>query len=328
MLTDFRDEPLRRYPVARTRDPEQMREALLTRYGATSCQISQGPDFFGRANCIEHAATSVSFCSYGSEAVVDFPEADFARLQIGLQGFAATTSAGDVTEIHPEVGCISSPNKAATVRFGHGYEQLVLRIQNATLEDRLSRLVGFRPKGALHFDAVLRFDQPKAESIRQLVMFFAGQLQQHATALPPLVVAELEQAITVSFLTATRHNFSGLLEADAKDGAPDHVRIAEEFIEAHWNRPITIEKLTDETTVSSRTLLRAFLKHRGYSPHAFVKQTRLNRSKQILERGDPATSVTSVAYACGFGNPGHFAKDYREAFGELPSDTLARTKRR
>jgi AraC-like DNA-binding protein len=328
MVMDFHNEPLRRYPVARTRDPEVMREALLTRYGATSCHIPNDPDFFGRANCIEHAATSVSFCSYGSAAVVDFPAADFARLQIGLKGFASTASAGVATEIDPERGCVSSPNQNATLRFGRGYEQLVLRIRNATLDDRLTRMVGFRPKGALRFDAALRTDQPQAQSLRQLVLFFATQLREQATELPPLVVVELEQAITVAFLLACRHNFSGLLESDAKDGAPEHVRIAEEFIEAHWNQPITIDKLTDETQVSSRTLLRAFLKHRGYTPHAFVKQTRLNRAKQIFERGDPATSVTSVAFASGFGNPGHFAKDYRVAFGELPSDTLARAKRR
>ena len=328
MPPEFREEPLRRYPVARTRDPEVMREALLTRYGATSCHIPHDPDFLGRGNYIEHGATSIGFCGYGSEAVVDFPEADFVRLQLGLKGFGSTTSAGVTTEIDPACGCISSPNQHATLRFGRGYEQLVLRIQNAPLEDRLTRMIGFRPKGALHFDAALRADAPQAESFKQLVLFFAGQLQQHATALSPLVVAELEQAITVAFLLASRHNFSGLLEADAKDGAPGHVRIAEEFIEAHWNQPITIEKLTDKTSVSSRTLLRAFLKHRGYTPHAFLKQTRLNRSRQILERADPDTSVTSVAYASGFGNPGHFAKDYRLAFGELPSDTLARAKRR
>ena len=305
-----------------------MREALLTRFGATSCHIPQDPDFLGRANFIEHAAVSVGFCSYGSEAVVDFPASDYVRLQIALTGAASTTSAGVTTDIHRGCGCISSPNQDATLRFGRGYEQLVLRIRNATLEDRLTRMIGFRPKGAVRFDAALRSEQPQAESLRQLVQFFATQLHEHATALPPLVVAELEQAITVAFLLGCRHNFSGLLETDAKDGAPEHVRIAEEFIEAHWNQPITIEKLTDETDVSSRTLLRAFLKYRGFTPHAFLKQTRLNRSRQILERGDPATSVTSVAYACGFGNPGHFAKDYRVAFGELPSDTLARAKRR
>jgi AraC-like DNA-binding protein len=326
MLQDFREELLHRFPVARTRDPEVMRHALLTRYGATSCHIPHDPEFLGRANFIEHGATAVGFCSYGSEAVVEFPTADYVRLQIGLKGFASTTSAGITTEIHTACSCISSPD--ATLRFGRGYEQLLLRIKNATVEDRLTRMLGFRPKGALRFDAALRSDQPQADSLRQLVQFFAGQLQEHAAALPPLLIAELEQAITVALLLAGRHNFSDLLEADAKDGAPEHVRIAESFIETHWNHPITIESLTDETNVSSRTLLRAFLKHRGYTPHAFVKQTRLNRSKQILELGDPATTVTSVAYACGFGNPGHFAKDYRVAFGELPSDTLARAKRR
>jgi transcriptional regulator GlxA family with amidase domain len=38
------------------------------------------------------------------------------------------------------------------------------------------------------------------------------------------------------------------------------------------------------------------------------------------------TSVTSVAFDCGFTNLGHFAKDYGECFGELPSATLNHTK--
>jgi transcriptional regulator GlxA family with amidase domain len=32
--------------------------------------------------------------------------------------------------------------------------------------------------------------------------------------------------------------------------------------------------------------------------------------------------VTGVAFACGFQNLGHFARDYRLRFGELPSETL------
>jgi transcriptional regulator GlxA family with amidase domain len=38
--------------------------------------------------------------------------------------------------------------------------------------------------------------------------------------------------------------------------------------------------------------------------------------------------VTTVSSACGFGNLGHFAKDYFKIFGERPSDTLARSYRR
>jgi transcriptional regulator GlxA family with amidase domain len=34
--------------------------------------------------------------------------------------------------------------------------------------------------------------------------------------------------------------------------------------------------------------------------------------------------VVQIALQCGFQNPGHFARDFRLAFGELPSDTLKR----
>jgi transcriptional regulator GlxA family with amidase domain len=42
----------------------------------------------------------------------------------------------------------------------------------------------------------------------------------------------------------------------------------------------------------------------------------------MLANADPATSVTSVAFACGFSNLGHFAKYYYSTYGERPSDTL------
>jgi transcriptional regulator GlxA family with amidase domain len=46
-----------------------------------------------------------------------------------------------------------------------------------------------------------------------------------------------------------------------------------------------------------------------------------------LQRPDLSTSVVGVSFQCGFHNPGHFAKDYRSAFGELPSKTLMGAKR-
>ena len=38
-------------------------------------------------------------------------------------------------------------------------------------------------------------------------------------------------------------------------------------------------------------------------------------------------SVIQVALKCGFQNPGHFARDYRNSFGELPSVTLQRARK-
>jgi len=105
---------------------------------------------------------------------------------------------------------------------------------------------------------------------------------------------------------------------------PWQVRRAEQFIEANWDQPITIEAVVAATNVSARSLFSAFKTGRGYSPMDFVKRVRLGRAWRKLSRPDAGTSVSAVAFECGFGDPGHFAVDYRHHFGERPSETLRR----
>jgi transcriptional regulator GlxA family with amidase domain len=81
------------------------------------------------------------------------------------------------------------------------------------------------------------------------------------------------------------------------------------------------------TGASARTIFKTFRQSRGYSPMAFLKQVRLDHARRMLLKSDSKTSVTAVALACGFHNLGHFARDYRARFGELPSETLGRRVR-
>src|SRR5262245_24742078 len=60
--------------------------------------------------------------------------------------------------------------------------------------------------------------------------------------------------------------------ATARAAVPWQVRRAEEFIEAHWNQPITVEMLAEVAGTSERTLFHAFRASRGRSPMASVKQ--------------------------------------------------------
>jgi transcriptional regulator GlxA family with amidase domain len=64
----------------------------------------------------------------------------------------------------------------------------------------------------------------------------------------------------------------------------------------------------------------------GMTPTAFLRERRLELAREML--GDPglATTVTSVALACGFGHLGEFSTLYRHRFGERPSDTLRRAR--
>jgi transcriptional regulator GlxA family with amidase domain len=59
---------------------------------------------------------------------------------------------------------------------------------------------------------------------------------------------------------------------------------------------------------------------------AFEKTVRLKHANELLKVPHPRTTVTGVAFACGFSNLGHFAKYYRAMFNEHPSETIRRWK--
>jgi AraC-like DNA-binding protein len=318
---------LSRSPIVRTHDPKAMEHALLTVYGATGFSVSKADSFEGVGNYLQLANVGLGFCAYGgAKTIVDFPENDFARLQIALKGSAATILSGTALAINERQPCMVPSGDPISIVFEPGYEQLIIRIKTAALEKTLATLLGAKPRGALRFDPFAMAVQPAAQVLRDLAMFLAKQLSSTAAELPSAVLIELEQALLVSFLSAHRHNFSGALEGTEKEAAPQTVRLAEEFIEASWNRAITIEELASQTNTSIRALYAAFKKSRGYSPMKYAKTVRLQRAKQMLTDPDQRTYVSTVAFKCGFGNLGHFARDYREMFGELPSETLSRTR--
>jgi AraC-like DNA-binding protein len=320
--------PLSRSPVVRTRDPEKMRNALFTVYGATGFAVSKPADFEGVANYLLLSKIGLGFCGYGAKTVVEFPEGDFARLQVGLKGRAGVILGGATTvPVNAQQLSITPPGQPTTIIFEPGFEQLILRIKAAALENALTTLLGAKPRTALVFDPTTPPKQPSAQLLRELTMFLAKQLNSTAAQLPKPMLLELEQALIVTFLSAHRHNFTDVLESPAKESAPLVVRSAEEYIEANWARAITIEELASQTSTSIRSLYAAFAKYRGYSPMKFAKSVRLRHARQMLLEGNPRTSVSQIAFKCGFGNLGHFASDFRQTFGELPSEVFARALR-
>lgn len=324
---DFPEYPLSRSPVVRTHDPEEMRNALRTVYGATGFAVAKPADFEGVANYLTLSNISLGFCGYGAKTVVEFPEGDFARLQIGLKGRAGVILHSTTIPVNEQQPGITPPMQPTTIVFEPGFEQLILRIRTDALENALMTLLGAKPRGTLVLDPTAPPKQPAAQLLRELTMFLANQLNSTAAQLPKPTLLELEQALIVTFLSAHRHNFSEVLESPATEAAPLVVRLAEEYIEANWARPITIEELASHTGTSIRSLYVAFRKHRGYSPMRFAKTVRLRRARQMLLEGKPRTSVSQIAFKCCFGNLGHFARDFRQMFGELPSEVFGRAQR-
>jgi AraC family transcriptional regulator, ethanolamine operon transcriptional activator len=102
------------------------------------------------------------------------------------------------------------------------------------------------------------------------------------------------------------------------------VRAAEDVMQTRLARPVYTEELCATLGVSARRLHDAFHAALGMSPHAYLKSRRLLLARRALRtRWEEPGLVKSVALDHGFWHLGHFARDYRALFGELPSETLA-----
>ena len=296
---------------------------MLTLYGASRVDVENSAGFRAWANNIAVGDIALSYAACNSAISLYFPEMDYVRQQIGMRGRSATTLSGVKVNVDRGQACTTSLGRPMRVDCDPGHERLTLRIKTAALERKLAALLGTRPKAALEFEPSLDLAKPAARQMNHLLRYFVGLFDMESTEPPQVVLRELEQALIVSFLAANEHPYSRELVDRPPGAAPRQVRLAEEFIEAHWREPITIERLVEATGVSARVLFRSFRQHRGCTPMEFAKQVRLNQARRML--AEPEASVTAVAYACGFFSTGHFARAYREAFGELPSETVRRS---
>lgn len=104
---------------------------------------------------------------------------------------------------------------------------------------------------------------------------------------------------------------------------PRHVRKAQEYLQAHAHEPVQAEQLAAIAGVSMRSLYAGFKDFVGASPMQYLRELRPERARAEL-LGSDAANVAAVALRWGFAHLGRFSSEYRQRFGETPSQTLKR----
>jgi AraC-like DNA-binding protein len=316
---------LRNFQVFDTRDPEEFASGMNRLVGAARFNLPRrGGSFHTRVRSVALGDVALMHGTYEAEIQLRVP--DFGAFGHGfpVSGGGVLKIAGKEVTVSRGNGAITSPGDVS-FQYAAGFEHLAVLIRPAALTSKLAALIGDLRYGPLQFEAKADSRDPQTEAFERLVSFVAKEFDL-SWPMAPIVQSELQQAIMTSFLLANVSNYSELLHGRPNTAASWQVRRAEQFIEANWDRPITVEALAEAANVSERSLFFSFKAGRGYSPMEFVKRVRLGRAWGKLSKSDATTSVIQVAYDCGFGNPGHFAKDYYRHFGERPSETLRRAR--
>ncbi|MDB9468994.1 helix-turn-helix domain-containing protein [Dolichospermum circinale] len=164
-------------------------------------------------------------------------------------------------------------------------------------------------------------------SLRPLKAYYQQITHILSTQPSLLIQSQIQSLIIEDFLPLLINTFGNNAQKKQRILRPFRryslIRKAEEVSKSYRDKPLTLQKLCEELETSSSALCCGFQEVFGISPVAYIKIQRLNGVRRALMNADPnIKTVMEVAQEWGFWNAPHFAKDYREMFGELPSKTL------
>src|SRR5450631_1814775 len=98
----------------------------------------------------------------------------------------------------------------------------------------------------------------------------------------------------------------------------------EQWIEAHPDQPAHLLEVCADLDISARSLTLCCQDHLRMSPMRYLWLRRMNLARRELQEAQAPETVTTIALSFGFSHLGRFSVEYRNLFGEPPSQTLAR----
>jgi AraC family transcriptional regulator len=88
------------------------------------------------------------------------------------------------------------------------------------------------------------------------------------------------------------------------------------MVDAHLSDYIGNRQLADCARLSQYHFARAFRRSTGMSPQRYVARRRIERAQYLMLWTD--TSLSQIAFECGFSDQSHFNRAFVKAVGETP----------
>ena len=205
---------------------------------------------------------------------------------------------------------------------GNGYEVRNTGLSDDVLTAAIAEIAPEKTAADLRFTRFVPRSPAAAAQWRAVVdRLSAASVGDHQIA-----AGQASRLLAHSLLHTFENNLvsdDSSLARDLRDATQATVWHAQRIIHDRADDDLSLADIARECRVTPRTLQYAFRRHLDCTPNAYLRQVRLDLVHQLLNAGSVVT-VGDAAARLGFFNPGRFASDYRQVFGENPGQTLAR----
>jgi AraC-like DNA-binding protein len=244
-------------------------------------------------------------------------------------GVGVHKSRGKSVDVSPNSSFVQNPGTLAEVTTRERYRVLFLRIAADALNTELQSCLGRNIRSPLVFHPEFKMGGAAGHKLGNACRNLHRVLSNKpGTSIGNSgVIADLEAGIVNLLLEAQPHNYSKEMSRFAEAGNWS-VCVAKEYMRSSAHLPLTLGNICAAAGVNARTLQHTFRRAHGCTPMTFLRRIRLEAAHDGLLNPDERTTVAALATKWGFFHFGRFSRTYRAVFGELPSETLSRSRRR
>ncbi|MDI2058936.1 MULTISPECIES: helix-turn-helix domain-containing protein [Bradyrhizobium] len=161
------------------------------------------------------------------------------------------------------------------------------------------------------------------DPITSRLLLSAADALEGSAALDALFRQQLTDLLATRLLSA-HAGVPATVQATVGGLAPTALRRAIERLRSDSDADVSLAALATDAGLSRFHFCRAFKESTGLSPHAWLRQHRLEQAMNMLR--DTDASVVSIAAALGYSSQTAFAAAFRKLTGETPSDWRRRLR--
>jgi AraC-like DNA-binding protein len=320
--------PLSQFGLLHTKDVDQARHVVAAAFCPHRLIPLEGARRFETTfNPMRAGDVRLCYLDYGGDVHIT-PEATgrFYLVLIPLAGRAEIAFRREEFQYGLGTASVTPLTGTYDIRVAGGSPHLAVWISRDRLEEHLHATLARPVAEPVRFNLGMDLTAPQAQTWCRAVRFLQAEIDGGGV-IPgdPEAMRHMEELLLTGLLRAHPSNYSDLLQSRPRAATPATIRRAVTLIEERAAEKLTVVAIASASGISVRTLQEGFRRHLDTTPKAYLDEVRLRHVRGELATADPAsTTVTQVAARWGFLQPGRFAAQYRERFGELPGVTLRR----
>lgn len=256
--------------------------------------------------------------SYGNRVQITSPEREeLYHLHVLLKGRCMWRSCGEERSLAPGELLMLNPNVPFDLTYSDSYEKFIVKLPARIIARVCSENHWRYPSEGVRFSPVHHSEQ--LDGFLGLLSLVCQEAESDQSTFH---VQEHYAKIVVSKLLG----LPGCnVSREPLEAACQSFSRLEEFIEKNIKQDISLEQLANLAHMSVHSLYALFEKHAGTTPNRFIRQRKLEAIyNQLSDPQAGVSNITAIALDYGFMHLGRFSSYYKNALGELPSDTLRR----